>query len=66
MAQMTERQRVWRRRVEQGLLVAAPALDVLLFVGDQVSRVVERDPRMHDAEPVESVPGERRSLTNGR
>jgi hypothetical protein len=32
-----------RRRVESLIRVAAPALDLVLAVGDRVSRVVERD-----------------------
>jgi hypothetical protein len=32
-----------RRRVESVIRVMAPALDLVLAVGDRVSRVVERD-----------------------
>jgi hypothetical protein len=32
-----------RRRVESLIRVVAPALDLVLAVGDRVSRVVERD-----------------------
>lgn len=34
-------QLAWRERIEAGLRVAAPALDLLLAVGDRVSRVVQ-------------------------
>jgi hypothetical protein len=30
----------WRRRIETGIAIAAPVLDVLLAVGDRVSRVI--------------------------
>jgi hypothetical protein len=35
-------QLAWRRRIEAVLRVAAPALDLLLAVGDRVSRAVDR------------------------
>jgi hypothetical protein len=40
---VTREQLRTRRRVETLIRVMAPALDVLLAVGDRVSRVVERD-----------------------
>ncbi len=43
MAPPTPTQLRWRRRIEAGLRLAAPALDLLLFAGDRLSRVVERD-----------------------
>ena len=36
-------QLVWRERIEAGLRVAAPALDLLLAAGDRVSRVLAPD-----------------------
>jgi hypothetical protein len=36
-------QLAWRGRIEAVLRVAAPALDLLLAVGDRVSRTVDRD-----------------------
>jgi hypothetical protein len=42
MAVRTPSQLAWRRRVEAGIRLAAPALDLVLFVGDRVSRVVGR------------------------
>ena len=47
MAVRTPRQLAWRGRVEAGIRVAAPLLDVVLAVGDRVSRVVSRG----DADP---------------
>jgi hypothetical protein len=35
-------QLVWRRRIEAGLHVAGPFLDILLAAGDRVSRIVDR------------------------
>ncbi len=35
-------QLVWRRRIESGLRVAEPGLNVLLIVGDRFSRWVDR------------------------
>jgi hypothetical protein len=42
MAAPSPSQLVWRRRVETMLRVAAPALDLVLFAGDRISRVAER------------------------
>lgn len=43
MAPPTPTQIAWRGRIEAALRVAAPALDLLLFAGDRLSRVVDRD-----------------------
>jgi hypothetical protein len=43
MAQPSPTQLAWRGRIEAGLAVVAPALDLLLAAGDRLSRVVERD-----------------------
>jgi hypothetical protein len=43
MATLTPGQLRTRRRVETLIRVISPALDVVLAVGDRVSRVVERD-----------------------
>jgi hypothetical protein len=43
MAPLTPDQLRTRRRVEGLIRVMAPALDLVLAVGDRVSRVVERD-----------------------
>lgn len=43
MAQPSPTQLVWRQRVEAGLAIVAPALDLLLTAGDRLSRAVERD-----------------------
>ena len=43
MAQPSPSQVAWRRRVETGLAIVAPALDLLLAAGDRLSRAVERD-----------------------
>jgi hypothetical protein len=43
MGSLTPAQLRTRRRVESVIRLMAPALDVVLAVGDRVSRVVERD-----------------------
>jgi hypothetical protein len=43
MAALTPGQLRTRRRVESVIKLMAPALDVVLAVGDRVSRIVERD-----------------------
>jgi hypothetical protein len=43
VAARTLQQLVWRRRIERGIRLAAPALDALLAAGDRLSRVVARD-----------------------
>ena len=43
MASLTPGQLRTRRRVESVIKLMAPALDVVLAVGDRVSRIVERD-----------------------
>ncbi|WP_205695760.1 hypothetical protein [Conexibacter sp. SYSU D00693] len=43
MAQLTPSQLAWRRRIEAGLRLAAPALDLVLAAGDRLSRTVDRD-----------------------
>jgi hypothetical protein len=56
MAPLSPDQLRIRRRIESVIRVMAPALDVMLAVGDRVSRVVERDdidyypPRAHREE----------------
>lgn len=36
-------QLVWRRRIETGLKVVAPVLDLVLLAGEQLSKAVDRD-----------------------
>jgi hypothetical protein len=43
VAQPTPTQLAWRARIEAGLRIAAPFLDLLLAAGDRLSRVVDRD-----------------------
>ena len=43
MAALTPDQLQTRRRVESLIRLMAPALDVVLAVGERVSRIVERD-----------------------
>jgi hypothetical protein len=43
VAPPTPTQLAWRGRIEAGLRVAAPFLDLLLAAGDRVSRAVDRD-----------------------
>jgi hypothetical protein len=62
MATLTPGQLRTRRRVESLIRLMAPALDVVLAVGDRVSRVVERDdpeyypPRVARGEDEPSLP----------
>jgi hypothetical protein len=39
----TPTQLAWRARIEAGLRLAAPFLDLVLAAGDRLSRVVERE-----------------------
>lgn len=41
----TPRQRIWRGRVEALIALAAPALDLMLNVGERVSRLVSPEDR---------------------
>ena len=41
MASLTPTQQAWRGRVEAGLRIVAPALDLLLAAGDRLARIVE-------------------------
>jgi hypothetical protein len=41
MAPPTPTQQAWRGRVETGLRIVAPALDLLLAAGDRLARLVE-------------------------
>ncbi|HEY6762683.1 MAG TPA: hypothetical protein VI318_24490 [Baekduia sp.] len=66
MAQLSSSQLIWRGRIEAGIRIAAPALDLVLAVGDRISRTVDRE------EPELLMPGrlgpnlQQRSLTDGR
>jgi hypothetical protein len=43
VAAPTPTQLAWRARIEAGLRLAAPFLDLLLAAGDRISRAVDRD-----------------------
>jgi hypothetical protein len=43
VAPPTSTQLAWRGRIEAGLRIAAPFLDLLLAAGDRLSRAVDRD-----------------------
>jgi hypothetical protein len=68
VAQLSPSQLAWRGRIEAGIRLAAPFLDLVLAAGDRVSRVVDRD----DPELLLSGrlghegPGDRRALGDGR
>lgn len=55
MAHRTPAQLVNRRRVERVIRIAAPALDLLLFAGHQLSRVAGRNE--DDPEPARRPTG---------
>jgi hypothetical protein len=55
MADVTPEQAIWRDRVEGLIGLAAPALDLLLAVGDRISRIAEPDD--HEYYPVRSGSG---------
>jgi hypothetical protein len=48
MVPLTQSQRRRRALVEHGISLAAPALDALLWAGDRLSRIVERDDPSYD------------------
>jgi hypothetical protein len=65
VAQLSSSQLIWRGRIEAGLRLVAPALDLVLAAGDRLSRAVDRE------EPELLMPGRlghdpQRSLTDGR
>lgn len=68
MAQLSTTQRRWRTRIEAGITLAAPALDLLLMVGDRLSRAIERG-EQHEAEapipPSQSPTPRRQALADG-
>ena len=43
MATLSPSQLAWRQRIEAGLRLAAPILDLYLAAGDRLARTVERD-----------------------
>jgi hypothetical protein len=57
MAPLSQDQLRMRRRIEGLIRFVAPALDIVLVIGDRVSRVVEREdveyypPRVSHTEP---------------
>jgi hypothetical protein len=58
---LTPRQVAWRRRVEAGLRIAGPVLDLVLAAGDRISRVAGRsepdpEPPRRMSGPVERTP----------
>jgi hypothetical protein len=54
-------QLAWRRRIEAALRLVGPALDLLLYAGDRLSRAVDReDPdALLPAGPVAPSPSQR-------
>jgi hypothetical protein len=65
VAQLSPSQLRWRGRIEAGLHLAAPFLDLVLAAGDRLSRAVDRE------EPELLLSGrlghdDQRALTHGR
>lgn len=56
----TPNQLVWRRRIEAGIRIAEPGLNLLLAAGDRFSRWVDRH------EPDTYVPAHRVGADDGR
>jgi hypothetical protein len=68
MATLSPSQATWRRRIESGLRLAAPALDLLLFAGDKLSRIGADREELEPATGTPAVGGDRprgRSLHEG-
>ena len=65
MPNLIPSRRVARRRIEGALRLAAPFLDLLLAVGDRISRIAE--PQDHEYYPVraDELPGESRRDATG-
>jgi hypothetical protein len=47
VADLSPQQLIWRERVEGLIGLAAPALDLVLAVGDRISRIAEPDDPEH-------------------
>lgn len=62
----TPTQLAWRGRIEAMLHIAAPALDLVLAVGDRLSRIVERDEIEAPASRASFDAGEQRAVGPGR
>jgi hypothetical protein len=60
VAPPTPTQLAWRGRIEAGLRVAAPFLDLLLAAGDRLSRAVDREALDAPARSVSPLPTQRR------
>jgi hypothetical protein len=60
VAPLSPTQLAWRGRIETALRVVGPALDLLLAVGDRVSRAADRSGDELDALPPAVVPAHRR------
>jgi hypothetical protein len=64
VAKLSSNQLRWRGRIETGLRIAAPFLDLVLAAGDRLSRFVDRD--KPDLLPSGRLgPDDQRALTNG-
>jgi hypothetical protein len=60
VAPLSPTQLAWRGRIETALRVVGPALDLLLAVGDRVSRAVDRSGEDLDGLPPATAPPRRR------
>ncbi len=67
MAQLSHAQALWRGRIESGLRVAAPFLDLLLVAGDKLSQAVAPADDTQDLDPAAPTGARKRTaLSDGQ
>jgi hypothetical protein len=66
MADLTPREIAIRERIEALIRVMAPCLDLLLAVGDRVSRLAERDDEWEAPPPGTALTGRAGPAAGGR
>jgi len=67
VAQLSATQALWRGRIEGGLRIAAPFLDLLLVAGDKLSQIVAPADDTQDLDPgAPTGTRKRTALTDGQ